>query len=83
MRLRAEVKEVTGFTKHFVSSTTGAEPTPTPKFLEIVQEEDLYYLFRYDAEGACVADTCHFSLQEAREQARAEFAISDDDWKEV
>jgi hypothetical protein len=42
-----------------------------------------FFLYRYDPEGRCIADTWHPTLAEAREQATFEFDIAATDWVEV
>jgi hypothetical protein len=46
-----------------------------------IEADDLgFYLFRFDESGQMVADTWHQSLEEAKDQARFEYMIADDDW---
>ncbi|WP_437286882.1 hypothetical protein [Sorangium sp. So ce406] len=52
-------------------------------WVEIVQDGEVVQLFRYSSEGACVADTWHLTVDEAKAQAEFEFGICDHDWAEV
>ena len=82
MRIKAYVFKRTGKTSHYtnVDSDTiskGLEPLPIPKWVEISEEPDGFYLYHYSLDGECVADTWHETLEEAKEQASFEFEIED------
>jgi hypothetical protein len=40
-------------------------------------------LLYFDADGECLADTWHKSVEGAKEQTRFEFEIEETDWKHV
>ena len=51
--------------------------------LEIEPSDGAFFLLYCDAEGLCLADTWHTSLEDAKHQARSEFGIENEDWQEV
>ena len=69
--MRAKVAHSTHRTKH----TIGTHLVSGVVALEINEHKGLYYLYRYDAMGRCLADTCHASLAEAMAQAEYEYEI--------
>jgi hypothetical protein len=81
MRLAAKVCNITGETTHSVAAEGGALPREAPVYVEIVEQEGAYYLFRHDAEGVCIGDTWHLTLDEAKEQAAFEFDIGETEWE--
>ena len=88
VKLRAEIKEYLGKTKHSLGCIIGDTPVeierlPVAKWLEIVEEESGIFLYHYNANGDCVADTCHQSIKEAMSQAEFEFNIKKADWREI
>jgi hypothetical protein len=68
----------TGAAQHYA----GDRLLPKPHALQIIQypEDDGFYLFYLDAEGAEQDDTYHDSLEQALAQAEFEFLIRPDDW---
>jgi hypothetical protein len=87
MKLRADVVRRAGKTKHSVGFIEDGEPVPSTLMplahcVEIVEDEDGIYLYRYDMNGECVGDTWHMTLDEAKEQAEFEFSIGINDWRE-
>jgi hypothetical protein len=87
MRLRAKVTKSTGNTRHSVAEVVDGRNVaytspPFPSWVEIVIENDEFWLFRLDEEGECVADTLHFTLDEAKRQANFEYGITSDEWFE-
>ncbi len=87
MRLRAKVNEATGKTRHYVGALVDGRPVPVtelpiPVWVEISAEDAGVYLFRLDAEGNCLADSWHQTLEEARRQATFEYNIAPDEWTE-
>jgi hypothetical protein len=88
MRIRANVNHTTGITAHYIGSYHDAGKLHCDKvsgfdFVETVQEDGLFFVYRYDTQGRCVADTCHMSEAEAKRQAELEFAISESSWVAV
>lgn len=87
MRLRAEVRQASGATHHYLASIEGTEvrrdvELPVPAWVEIVAEDGAYFLL-YFAAGVCQTDTWHETLGQAKAQARHEFGIEEHEWREV
>lgn len=88
IRLRAQVKGSTGKTKHFTGTIVDGLPVPVekrplPAWVEIVEEDDAFFLLHFDHGGKNIADTWHASLSEAQAQAEFEFRILSSDWIEL
>ena len=88
MKLAATVKRATGATAHYIGGvgregTFEAKPAPPPSSVEIQETDEGWLLLRIDAEGEPITDTWHASLEEAKEQARFEYEIEEDDWKPI
>lgn len=87
VRIRATVKEHAERTRHSVGRLVGQEPTsvfqiPPAIWVEIVEVDGGVQLYRYNSDGACVADTWHLTVDEAKAQAEFEFGIGAPDWSE-
>lgn len=85
MRLRAEVENHLRKTRHRVGGVQpdgsfAAKSLPIASWLEIVDEQEGVYLFHYDSDGVCVADTWHQSVEEAKQQAEFEFGVDREGW---
>lgn len=83
--IRAIVKKPTGATQHTVGrlGPNGPEEIanlPAAATVEIQVEENGFLLLRFDADGEFSGDTWHQSLDEAKEQARFEFGITESEW---
>lgn len=88
VRLKADVKGATGRTKHFLGTLVEGtlvktEQRPVPAWVEISKEGGAFYLFYFGADGTCLTDTWHQTLDEAKHQAELEFAISAAEWQPV
>ena len=88
MRLRAKVNECTGKTKHSIGTIVHGtpmeiRPLPQPAWVEIVEDTSAFYLLYFDAEGVCLTDTWHETLDSAKGQAEYEFNISSTEWETV
>jgi hypothetical protein len=88
MILRAKVHTVTGNTRHYLGAVVDGSPVPLvpladPVWVELTVENGDVYLYRMDAEGDCITDTWHETLDEAMRQATFEFGIQPDQWTEV
>ena len=88
MRLRANVKRVTGETSHFIGGVDDkgrfqATPADVPSWVEIEESDAGWMLLRFDAQGDAITDTWHESLADAKEQAKFEYEIEEDDWEPV
>lgn len=87
MNLRARVLKGTGATKHFEGEITSSGIASTREFplaswIEIEPRDGSYYLLYFDDSGECFTDTWHASLADAKEQAKFEFEVQDEDWRE-
>lgn len=80
IRLRANVRTVTGLTHHERADAIGEAACETPAFVVIAEQEGAYLLLRYTEDGDCVADAWHLSLEEAKQQAEHEYEIREGDW---
>lgn len=88
MKLCAKLSSNLSRTKHKVGEiqedgTVVAEDLPIATQVEIVDEGNGVCLYRYDANGNCVGDTWHLTVDEAKGQAQFEYNINDDDWIEA
>jgi len=88
MKLRASVVRVTGKTTHGIARIEGDQVVesvrlPPPAWVDIVEQDNLYYLNSYTATGGYITDTCHLTLAEAKDQALLEFDIPPDGWASV
>jgi hypothetical protein len=53
------------------------------QFLIIEEHSDGIFLYRYDAQGSCVGDTWHSTVDDAKAQAAYEFSDSLESWRDV
>lgn len=81
-KLVATVGMVTGATRHLIAGARGHTGVPPAVRVEIVEDGGAW-LLRFDERGTCVADTWHATVEEAKAQARFEYAISADEWQPV
>lgn len=85
MNLVARPREITEVTRHFISTVIEGrlvplQEIPSPAWVEIVEEDDGYYLFRCDEAGVSLADSWFPCLEEAKRQAWFEYRIEEGDW---
>jgi hypothetical protein len=88
MRLRADVRQVTGATRHYRAHIEGDvvvknEELPSPAWVEIEPGDGAFYLLYMTPDGDCLTDSWHQTLLDAKEQARFEFGIEEGDWEAV
>jgi hypothetical protein len=83
MRLRASVRRATGNTRHVIHGAESVDVASRIVWVEIEPADGMYNLFYFDANGDCVADTCHETVKQAKEQAQFEFEIEESDWTAV
>jgi hypothetical protein len=88
MKLRATVVRTTGHTKYGIGriqedQVVESVRLPPSAWVEIHEKDGLYYLVSYTATGSYISDTCHLTLDEAKEQAWAEFDIPPASWQAV
>ena len=86
MKLKAKVKHATGKTVHGLGTIVDGKPVmtevfPPPAWVEIVEENNAFYLLHFASDGQCMADTWHQTLDEAKQQASYEFEICEQDWE--
>lgn len=86
MKLGARVLEITGLTRHRVGTAPGtpeaaSRDLPPAVRVELIQEGDHVFLYRYTATGESAGDTWHETLKEGKAQALREYRIRDSDWK--
>jgi hypothetical protein len=81
MRLTANVRQVTGSTRHRVAQDGGLSSELQPAVrLEIQEDAGGFLLLRY-ARSGFVGDTWHALADEAKQQALVEFSVQPEDWK--
>lgn len=88
MKLRAQVKHITGLTSHYFAHVEQGElvrdnAVPVPYSVEIEAADGAFYMYYLDSQGMCLTDTWHRTLAEAKSQAMREFEISEGDWESV
>ncbi|HEY3803303.1 MAG TPA: hypothetical protein VGL61_11880 [Kofleriaceae bacterium] len=88
MVLPAQVHKVTGKTTHSRGTivngkVVAGEPLPSPAYVTIESADGAFYLLYFDADGRCMTDTWHQTLDAAKRQAQFEFEIADGDWEAV
>ena len=84
---RAEInpdRQGTISVKHVLIDSTGPHPFSTFVRLEIARNgsDGGYYLFHVCADGSGT-DTWHATLEEALDQAEAEFGVTTEDWQDI
>lgn len=88
-KLEADVQAITGKTKSYIGTINHEGILlPIQEFalttrVEIVEEGNGYFLFRYSADGEYAGDSWFSSIDDAKKQAKFEFQIDEDSWKEV
>ena len=91
MKLRAIVKkEMPGYQQYYgeidpeTVEMKEVGKIPCPNYIEIVEDVERgiqsYLILYYDKNGGFLTDSWFQTLKEAKEQARIEFDLSDDDW---
>lgn len=86
MKLKAWVRQRTGQTVHSEGTIIDGQPEavegmPPAHWVELVQEDGNYFLYRLTVSGDFAGDTWHETLQGAKAQAKSEFGIQESDWK--
>lgn len=81
MRISAQVRTVTGSTKHqLATGASGPQQLDPATRVEIVSTEGGFLLIRYGRTGFA-GDTWHATAEEAKRQAEIEFGIQPADWR--
>jgi hypothetical protein len=97
MRLRAIVKEATEHYQAYYGTLISDSLTPIatdripcPDYIDLVEIVDeiaesgkAYYIIYYDKNGNYLADSFCQTLEDAKEEARLEFNLSDEDWEVI
>ncbi|MBI3818410.1 MAG: hypothetical protein HY286_06950 [Planctomycetes bacterium] len=88
MRRQAFIRKLTGRAVHLIGTIVEGELVPlakckTPVRVEISEEDGAFFLFRFDLDNDCVADTWHKTLDEAMRQAEVEYGILESDWRDI
>lgn len=83
--LRADVKKVTGKTRHCLGTVVQGHPVPVSplgpfKWVGVSCEPGGVFLVYFDKDDRPVTDGWHESLEAAQRQAKFEFDISESDW---
>jgi len=78
-----KVKHYSGPPPELTDGTDTRERMDWPALLLIEKKKDGVFLFRFTAEGRCVGDTWHQTVDEAQQQAKFEFENLLSDWKIV
>lgn len=86
MKLKARVRRVTGRTVHSVGSIIDGQPVsvesmPPAYWVELIEEDGHYFMYRLTESGEFAGDTWHETLQAAKAQAKSEYEIQESDWK--
>jgi hypothetical protein len=87
VRLVAKVRRVTGRGEDWLArmEEDGAVVRqcrlPPAERVEIAEQEDGVFLFRYDTRGEWCGESWHLTVEEAKRQAEAEFEIPEDAWE--
>jgi hypothetical protein len=83
--MRARVRGVTGATRHLVAGIedgefVNVEPQPVADWVEIEECAGGVLLLRWTDAGEFGGDTWHESTERAKDQARFEYEIEEEDW---
>jgi len=78
-----KVKHYRGLPPELMGGKDVRELMEAPVLITIEEKPDGVFLFRFTADGRVVGDTWHTTVEEAKQQARFEFADLLSDWKSV
>ena len=81
--MRASVRRATGNTRHVIHAGESIDLASEIAWVEIEPADGAYFLFYFNANGECLADTWHDSVESAKAQAGFEFEIEETDWNDV
>jgi len=87
-KIRAKVRTISETTRHALGEfengrVVESEQLSRPAWVEISEEDGMFYLLHYNAQGKSFADTCHLTLPEAKSQAEFEFGIPASAWERI
>ena len=85
MKLRAKVTTVIGKSTNYLGTIVEGVPVPIeqlpdPTWLEISQEGHDFFLLYLNADGECIADTWHQTLESAQKEGMLAFGIKPNEW---
>lgn len=81
-RLRANVRRLTGYTRHETVLDGRLVPMKQPVVVRIVDDGGgCYLLLRFDEHGNGITDTWHATIADAQRQALVEYEIGPGDWE--
>lgn len=85
MTLKAHVTRVTGATQHSIGGLIEGrlvekEKLPDAAWVHIEAANGAFFLIRHSATGEFAGDTWHETLEDAKDQARREYEIKEEDW---
>jgi hypothetical protein len=82
-KLAPKTKHYLGFPPTLTGGSDTRQELSVPSFVIIEGNPDGVFLYRYDAQGACVGDTWHADVEDAKYQASYEYGDSLQAWGEV
>ncbi|MFC1783582.1 hypothetical protein ACFL02_08355 [Planctomycetota bacterium] len=56
---------------------------PRPDYIEIVDQKNSFFAIRYTDDGDFCGDSWHQNLQQAKQQAKFEFELTEDEWETI
>jgi len=78
-----KIKHYLGFPPALTGGKDTRHEMDVACFLVIEENPDGVFLYRYDAQGACVGDTWHLSVDDAKQQAAYEFTDRIQKWENI
>jgi hypothetical protein len=81
--LRESQINMGGKTRLFRNGVDVTGLTRVLKIVHYVEDSGAFYLIRYDANESEVGDTYHSSIEEAKDQAKYEYGVEADQWRET
>lgn len=78
-----KVRHYLGMPSGVASASETRTRLPPASVLLIESTESGVFLYRYSAEGQFAGDTWHFTVDDAKAQAKSEYGSSVSAWKEV
>jgi hypothetical protein len=82
-KLEPKVKHYLGLPPDLTMGSDKRQELDMPSFVVIEENSDGVFLYRYDTHGACVGDTWHTNVEDAKHQASYEYGNSLREWSEV
>lgn len=79
----SKVKHYRGMPPELAGGTDTRKEMGSARFLVIEINPDGVFLYRFDAEGDCVGDTWHMTVEHAKDQAAYEFEGLPLNWQDI